>query len=68
MYDEVVTGNLPRLRAHIILIHWYHASTGEWQYETITGQFVGGTYTTWSVTTEEAIREFDMNTWARCIE
>jgi hypothetical protein len=55
----------PRLREHIGLIRWIHTADGDWDTETVTGQYAGGDSRRWVVRLYTGVElEFDLETWA----
>ena len=55
----------PRAREHIGLIRWRRNADGDWECETITGQFATGDSRRWVVRLYSGIEmEYDLATWS----
>ena len=55
----------PRLREHIGLVRWRRAPNGDWECETVTGQYAGGDSHCWRVRLYSGIElEYDLDDWA----
>ncbi|MGO4535293.1 hypothetical protein [Leifsonia sp. 2MCAF36] len=53
------------MREHIGLIRWWRGGDGDWQSETIRGQYAGGNSQVWVVRLYSGIElEYDLETWA----